>query len=169
MRRYVGIALLFLVSMVLQTTVFDFLKVAGVKPDLVVLLVIYFAFTNGPYKGAAFGLLIGLLEDLIVGYNVGLNALALLFTGFLAGWFETKMYKENLVIAFLVVFLGSIVSQSVILFAGFFAGFNWQLANNFNFILAISIYNTCLVPFTYPFFYHSITKGILRYRPKHEN
>ncbi|HEX3015082.1 MAG TPA: rod shape-determining protein MreD [Desulfobacteria bacterium] len=102
--RYLGIAVLYVLGLVLQSTLFNFLKVGGVKPDLVLLLVIYFAFTNGPVKGALLGLGLGLLEDFFIGYYFGMNALALLVSGFVAGWFETVMYKENIFIALFVTF-----------------------------------------------------------------
>jgi len=167
--RYIGLAVLFIAATVLQSTIFDFLKIAGVKPDLVLLLVIYFAFTNGPLKGAFFGLLLGLLIDLQLGYNIGMYALALLFAGFVAGWFETRMYKENLFIALVVVFLATLLSQLMILFSGIVAGRNWEFFQCFNLILFMAVYNVCLVPFTYPWFHGAITTGVLRYRPKHEN
>ncbi len=168
MRRYIGMAVLFVLALVLQSTVFNFLAIAGVKPDFVLLLVIYFAFTNGPGKGALMGLSLGLLEDFYIGRFIGMNALALLAAGFLAGWFETKLYKENLLIALLVVFVTSAASQGIVLFSGLAAGLNWDSGNGFNIIWPLAIYNTCLVPFTYPLFYHSFTRGWMRYRPKHE-
>jgi rod shape-determining protein MreD len=166
--RYLVLALLFIFSLTLQSTMFDFIKVAGVKPDFVLLLVIYYSFTNGPLKGAIFGLGIGLLEDLFLGHFIGMNALALLSAGFIAGWFETKMYKENLLIAFLVIFLTTIFSQLIIFFSGAVVGLNWTLTQSWRLLLTLAIYNTCLVPFTYPWFHHSVSRGLLRHRPKHE-
>lgn len=166
--RYLGIAVLYVLGLVLQSTLFNFLKVGGVKPDLVLLLVIYFAFTNGPVKGALLGLGLGLLEDFFIGYYFGMNALALLVSGFVAGWFETVMYKENIFIALFVTFFGSLIAQTVTIFSGITAGLGWQLADSWNTALKIAIYNVCLVPFTYPFFHKTITKGWLRYRPRHE-
>ncbi len=168
MIRYIGLALTFLVSIALQSTVFDSLQIAGAKPDLVLLLVVFFAFTTGPVKGAFFGLLLGLLEDFIIGYNIGLNALVLLCVGFIAGWFATKIYEENLVMALLVTLVATFAGELMTVFAGFFAGLNWQLGENLRLIIAVTLYNTCLVPFTYPWLHRSLTKGILRYRPKHE-
>lgn len=168
MVRYIGIGFLFLLSLLLQSTIFNYLVLAGVKPDFVLLLLIYFAFTNGPGKGAVLGLVLGVVEDFYLGRFVGINALALLFTGFVAGWFETKLYKENLLIALLVVFVASAFSQVVILFSAVAAGLNWEIRDNLRLVWPLALYNACLVPFTYPWFYRSITRGWLRYRPKHE-
>jgi len=168
MRRYIGLGILFLLSVLLQSTLFNYLVVAGVKPDFVLLLVIYFAFTNGPGKGALLGLTFGLLEDFYVGRYIGMNALSLLLTGFIAGWFETKLYKENLLIALVVVFVASFFSQAVFLFSGIAAGLTWEIGDNIKLIWPLAVYNMCLVPITYPWFHRSITKGFLRYRPRHE-
>ena len=168
MRRYIGMAVLFLLALLLQSTVFNVLTLAGVKPDFVLLLVIYFAFSTGPGKGALMGLVLGLLEDFYIGRYIGMNALALLAAGLIAGWFETKLYKENLLIALLVVFVTTAASQGIILFSGLAAGLNWDSGNGFNIIWPLALYNTCLVPFTYPWFHRSISHGWMRYRPKHE-
>ena len=168
MARYAGMAILFVLCIIMQSTVFDFLRIAGVKPDLVLLLVIYFAFTNGPLKGALLGLGFGLLVDFQVGYNIGMNSLALMLAGFIAGWVETRMYKENLLIALLVTFIATTLSQLLIWFCGNVIGLSWDFATNIRWVMILAIYNTCLVPFSYPWFHTAITKGVLRYRPKHE-
>ncbi len=168
MRRYIVMAVLFVLALALQSTVFNFLPLAGVKPDFVLLLTVYFAFTNGPGKGALMGLALGLLEDFYIGRYIGMNGLALLAAGLLAGWFETKLYKENLLIALIVVFVTSAFSQGIVLFSGLAAGLNWDTGSGLNIIWPLALYNTCLVPFTYPWFHHSVTRGWMRYRPKHE-
>ncbi len=167
--QYLGLTLLFLVSLLLQSTLFNFFEIGGVKPDLVLLLVIFYAFTNGPRKGAVFGLCIGLVEDMFFGHYIGMNALALLGAGCIAGWFGTIMYKDNLIIAVLVTFCTSVISQSMILFSGLVVGLGWTLELGWRTVISLAAYNTCLVPFTYRWFYRSVTCGFFRYRRNFRN
>lgn len=168
MRRYIGMGILFLLALLLQSTLFNYLAVYGVKPDLVLILVIYFAFTNGPWRGAVIGMTFGLLEDFYVGRFVGMNFLALLVVGLVAGWLETKLYKNNLLIALVVVYIISALGQSIVLLSGAAAGLNWNVRENFSTVMALALYNACLVPVSYPLFHRSVTKGILRLKLHHE-
>lgn len=74
-------------ALLLTTVVAPALAVAGVRPDLVLLTVIAFGFTDGPGTGARYGFSAGLLSDLVSGSSqlIGLGAFVLLLVGYLVG------------------------------------------------------------------------------------
>ncbi len=75
--RYFLIAIMLVFCLILQGTVFYFWNWAGIKPDLVMLLVIYIALHSRLLPGALWGLGIGILEDLYLGHFVGMYAFTL--------------------------------------------------------------------------------------------
>jgi len=77
----------------LQTCVFTSFKLAGVVPDLMIILVVAVAFMRGSNKGMLAGFVSGLLMDLTYGQVVGLFALMYMFIGFISG-FAHKIYDE---------------------------------------------------------------------------
>lgn len=161
MRKFT-LGLILVISLLLQLTVFNFIKVAGVKPDLILVFVIFNALLNGSRDGAVFGLVGGLLQDLITGQFIGLNAISKALTGFLFGLMGKKLYKENIIIPIISLFLGSIFCDFVIYILGYFISLNTSLLMVFKGkILPAAIYNACLTPFIYGKFYDSSAKGLL--------
>lgn len=162
MRKLVIFAILFF-ALVLENSLFNYLKIAGVKPDLLLLVVIFHALLNGPREGFFTGLAAGLLQDLRVGEMLGLFAISKAFTGYLFGLAGRKIYRENLIVAFFCVVIGTFIHGSFVylltraipLPLSF-----WPLLTQK--MLPEALYNGTLVFFTYYRYYHSNYKGLLR-------
>ncbi|NLJ74887.1 MAG: rod shape-determining protein MreD [Firmicutes bacterium] len=103
--------LIFTVALVLQSTVFAVFPILGAYPELVLMVVIIFSIINGGAKGAKLGFAGGLLQDMLFGRLIGLNAVVMMIVGFGAGVLAQRLYKENYVIPFLSVLLGTWVGQ----------------------------------------------------------
>ncbi|MEX2289614.1 MAG: rod shape-determining protein MreD [Mycobacteriales bacterium] len=74
-----------LVALVLQTTALTWLPLPGGGPDLLLVLVVAFALTEGALSGTATGFVTGLLADLVSDHELGRVALAYALVGYLAG------------------------------------------------------------------------------------
>ncbi|MFZ5640270.1 MAG: rod shape-determining protein MreD [Bacillota bacterium] len=161
--RFVLMGFFFVISLVLESTLFSRLVVAGVKPDLILVLVVLYAMLHGSREGAVVGFMGGIMQDLLLGRFIGLNALAKLLTGLLFGILEYKIYKESIIIAAAALIFGTLWHESVIWVLGLFAGFS---ANYFtalkDIIFPSVVYNSCLAPFIYGRFYRSSQKGLLK-------
>ncbi len=161
--RYILLAFLFIVSLVFESTLFTYLTVAGVKPDVILILVIFYAMLHGSREGALVGFMGGIMQDLFMGQFIGLNALAKLLTGFIFGALEYKIYKESIFIAAVALLLGTLWHETVIWVLGYFAGFAGNYITAFTaVILPVAVYNSCLAPFIYGRFYRSSHKGLLK-------
>lgn len=164
MRSFVLIGLIIL-AMLLQATVFSFLQVAGVKPDLILMLVIFNGFLRGSREGAFLGFLGGLAQDIFTGSYIGLNALTKMAAGYLAGLAEARFYNESVIIVTLTTFFTSMVSHGTNYILLYYLDI--QVPAFFAIIQVImptSLYTALLVPLTYWKFFRSNEKGWLRYR-----
>jgi len=74
-----------LTALVLQSTLFAQVKLAGVKPDLVYLATIILAFLEGPSSGALAGFAGGMAEDFLLNQPKGITALTLTLVGYAVG------------------------------------------------------------------------------------
>jgi rod shape-determining protein MreD len=101
------------VILILQTTVLDSVAIAGIKPDLVMLLVVLNGFLLGTKEGAFLGFAGGIVEDLFLGSYIGLNALSKMAAGYLAGAAGERLYRENIPVATIVTFLASLTGLTV--------------------------------------------------------
>jgi len=151
--------------MLLQSTIFTFLQVAGVKPDLILILVVFNGFLRGSREGAFLGFLAGLTQDIFIGNYIGLNALTKMLAGYLAGLAEARFYKESVVIVSMITFVVSILSQFVYYVLLFYLYI--QVPPFFavsQVIIPTATYTTLLVPLTFWKFYRANEKGWLSYR-----
>ncbi len=148
--------------LLIQSTVMELLSIAGIKPDLVMLIVISNGFLRGTREGSFFGVVAGLLIDLLTGNYIGHYMLTMMFAGYTAGWFGTRFYKENPGIVLGTVFSVSLAGQFVyyvlLLFLGIYVAPVHAL---FFIVLPTATYNTLLSPLFYGLFYRSSSRGLL--------
>lgn len=87
----------------LQSAVFPHIALAGVVPDILMILVVSVGFSRGRTPGLLVGLAAGLLVDFTYGDFVGLFAILYMFIGYLVG-FSSKIYdREDYTIPLLLV------------------------------------------------------------------
>ena len=151
---YPVVFLLAFLGLLLQSTIFSYATIAGVKPDFVLILVLFTAILEGPKRGAFFGYTLGLFEDIITGRFIGMNALSKGLTGLLIGWFADRTYSENLLVPIISVFTGTIINGLIFFILAKISGLNWAISLWLWKTIPMALYNTCLVPFMYSYFFY---------------
>lgn len=96
MRRIITVFLLVMACFLLQCTVFKSLAFGGVAPNLLIILTSSFGFMRGEKTGLLLGFVCGLLYDICFGEIVGLQALILMYIGYLNGKFSGIFYPEDI-------------------------------------------------------------------------
>jgi rod shape-determining protein MreD len=96
-RRLLVLAAVLVVAVLLQSTVLAGLRLAGVRPDLLVLAVVAVAMASDATTGAAFGFVTGLVADLLFDLPVGVSALVYTATGFAVGAVRVYVTSSPLV------------------------------------------------------------------------
>lgn len=156
MHYYMRMFLLAILGIVLESTLFVHFTIAGVKPDLLLILIIFNSLFQEPVKGGSFGFLLGLFEDILLGNYMGMNALAKGATGFVSGWLMKGAFRENLLVPVISLFLSTLLNGIIIIILGKMVGLNWDWYLFYWKVLPVAIYNTCLVPFIYSPFYKRV-------------
>jgi len=157
-----------LFSLILPGTLFYFLSWGGIKPNLVLLFVVYLALHHHTLPSALWGLGAGVLADLYLGRHFGMYALTLTLVALLTNWLSQRWYRENFLLIALLVFLVTFVGEGIIAFLNILVGARWSLGDAFRLVLGVACYNAILVPITYPWIHRSFTQGWLKYRPKYD-
>lgn len=86
MKKILSIIIIFIVFILiyfLQSNFFSWFNIAGVKPNLFIILSLFVGIFIGKIYGASMGILIGLLLDLFIGKALGINAIVLGVAGFM--------------------------------------------------------------------------------------
>jgi rod shape-determining protein MreD len=143
--RGVRDAMVLLVVLILQSTVAHRIAIAGVRPDLLVAFVVYFAWMRGPVSGVVGGFSVGLLQDLDAPGPLGLNAFAKTIVGFLVAKAGFRVHRSNVGVRFFF-FLFAMLVHDVIYFGVYTAGDLGAFMRQFVFVgIPSALYTTVIV------------------------
>ena len=97
----------------IHTTWPDFLKIQGVMPDLVLMLVVYFSITAGEERAMFTGALGGIYQDVASKAVLGHNVLCLVVVGYAVGRISTRLVTAHPAVKVGLVFLAG-VAQGIL-------------------------------------------------------
>lgn len=101
----------FLILYFLQLNFFSWFKIAGVMPNLFVILVLYIGLFAGRSMGLTYGVIYGVLLDLFVGEKIGMTAIMLGIIGIIGGIFEKNFSKDSRVTVMIMVVSSTILFE----------------------------------------------------------
>jgi rod shape-determining protein MreD len=143
---YIFTALLLLISLIIQGhSSFDVLRIAGVKPDLVFIAVVYYAYSFGSFYGEVTGFISGLLHDSISNSPLGLLAFPKMALGFIVGMFGRSVLRGNVLTVFLMLFIASLLKGIITLFLCYLFS-EGSISSIISIIFPESFYNALLAP-----------------------
>jgi len=79
-------------------------------PDLLLIIITFYALLRGSRPGFVYGFLCGLLEDLYLGRFIGTNALSKGVVAFIIGKLEVNVFKDNIMVGFIGVISATVVN-----------------------------------------------------------
>ncbi|MCG8401461.1 MAG: rod shape-determining protein MreD [Firmicutes bacterium] len=160
--RPLNFLLLVLGFMVLQSTALNLVAIRGIKPDLVLVLVILHGFFRGTREGAFWGFVGGVIQDLAGGGYFGIYALTNMTGGYLAGLGEGRLYRDNRVITagltWLCTFFAQLVYFLLLLVVEVRVNMLTALVD---IIIPVSMYNALVVLLFYGFYYRTRRRGLV--------
>ena len=112
---FVGTVLLCYLALGLQATLVPHLAIAGIRPDLPVLVTVLLAYARGAASGTAAGLFIGLAQDLTNPAFLGLNALTKSLLGYAAGSMREHLNASHALVHAAVLFVAVLAHDIVYL------------------------------------------------------
>lgn len=151
--RFVILTISVILLTAVQSTWLAGMNLPGlVKPDMILVLVIGYGLYHGYYKGAFFGLIAGFFMDILSGGIIGIGALVKMAAGFTAGLLEKTIFKDNLLVPALAVFLGTIIFETfnLLMLISFHANYRFSMLL-VSAIFPMAIYNSLLAPILYYF------------------
>ncbi len=108
LQNYLMFPLLGLAS-ILQATVTSRITIAGVKPDLVLVIIIIWTLVFGGRSGVVWAFIGGIWLDIFSGGPFGSSSLSLMATAFIIGIGYNTLSRTNLLIPLFAAILGTIV------------------------------------------------------------
>ena len=90
------VTLSIVIAFILQTAVLSHFPLAGVLPNIMLILTSSLGFMRGRKTGAAAGLVCGLFLDLFSSQLFGTNALIFMLLGYLNGFFRRQFFGDSI-------------------------------------------------------------------------
>lgn len=149
MRRLLALAVVLVVAVLIQSTVLARLRLAGARPDLLVLAVVSVAVATDPTTGAVFGFVAGLVSDLLFDLPVGVSALVYTAVGFAVGTVRVYLTSHRPLVHLVLAGAASLASVWCCgLLLRVFDLSSWATVTRAGPLVAL--YNLLLTPFIYP-------------------
>ena len=103
MRRKIIMTILVIACTLLQCSVFQFIEIASIKPNLLLIVTVSFGLMRGRKSGLITGFFCGLCCDLFFESILGFYALVYMWIGYLAGYFYRIFYDDDIKTPLLLV------------------------------------------------------------------
>jgi len=139
------------VALLIQLTLINSITILGLKPDLIMVVVVVFSLLKGEKEGTISGFASGLLQDIFSTGLLGINALVKTVIGFTCGILKEKIFYEHIlffipVITFIASFMQSILIFLLLRAFGIEYGLAWSLKQ---IALPEALYSSLLSPFIF--------------------
>ncbi len=147
----ISLILIVIVIYFLQSNFFSWFTIAGVKPNLFIVFVLFIGLFGNRSLGTIYGGLIGIFLDLLMEEKIGANLIGLVIIGILAVIFDKNFSKDSRMTLIFMVF-GSTIVFEVISYLTKYILYSMNV-EIFNFIIILLIevlYNIILTIILYP-------------------
>ena len=153
MRIFV-LGILILLNFILESTVFQYIKILGIKPDFTIMLITSYAIMRGSVYGGFVGLLSGFLSDLFYSISFGVNSLSYMLTGYIIGQFQENIFKDSFIPPIIFNVIGVFVFQHLFYFVSYISKTNISYLHALlNIMIPQSILNGILGIFVYKYIF----------------
>ena len=149
----IGICLIltFFIIYSLQISLFSNFTIAGIKPNLFVVLILFIGLFTNQIMGISFGVVFGLIIDFLYGKTIGTSAIMLCIIGYLGAYFDENFSKDNkLTIIIMVAGATFIYELGIYFLNSILLSFSREYFNFLRIVLIEIVYNVLLTILLYP-------------------
>ena len=139
--------LVVITALVIHLSVLTRLQVAGVMPDLMLLLAVAGGITGGPVAGAVLGFVSGIALDVFLETPLGLSGLVFSLVGYSVGAAQAGILRSSWWIPMLTAFIASTAGELLFAMAGTVVGTTAIDVRHLGIVVAVvGITNALLAP-----------------------
>ena len=143
--------LLIFVIYFLQSNFFNWFTIAGIKPNLFVIYILFIGLFGNRSMGIIYGALSGTLLDLLIEERVGVNLVGLVLIGLIATIFSKNFSKDSRITIMLMTFGSTIIFEVITYFLNYVLfSINVEVFRFISILLVEAIYNVILIIILYP-------------------
>lgn len=106
--KYVFYLIVSTVIFIFQTTLCQYIAIAGIIPNIMLVFIVSIAFFKGETEGLFTGVLMGLLQDSFFSPVMGCNLFLYGITGYVAGCISGYFNKDNIIAPVILTFFSTL-------------------------------------------------------------
>ncbi len=150
MRRVLSIAILIISVVLIETAALSNWHFLPVKPDLMLIVMLYMGLQNGSTVGQLTGFSSGILIDFLSATPFGLNALVRTLLGFFSGLLHLNIHSKGFFIPIILTFAATLSKAFIVFVVSFFYPGKIALYSLFTSTLWYEcLFNALLAPFVF--------------------
>jgi len=147
----IAIIITFIFIYLLQANFFTWFKIAGVMPNLFIILMLYIGLFMGRTSAISYGLILGILIDIFVSRKLGITSIMLAVVGIIADLFDKNFSKDNRITVMAMVGVTTIIYEiGVYILSYFILNINFEILAFIEILFIETIYNIILAIIIYP-------------------
>lgn len=148
---YISLILVFIFIYLLQSLFFVNFTIAGVQPNIIVILVLFIGLFMGRSRGIIYGVIYGILMDLWIGKNIGITSICLAIVGVIGGAFDKNFSKDSRIVILLIgAFCTLIYEVLLYIFQIIFFNVSVEIFPFLKILVIEIIYNILIITVIYP-------------------
>lgn len=105
------IILTFLIIYFLQANFFSWFNIAGIKPNLFVVIILLISLFAGRKVGIPIGIFFGLWLDLLIGKSIGISSFMFAIIAFIGGYLDKNFSKDSRLTIMLMVMASTAIYE----------------------------------------------------------
>lgn len=147
----IAIIISFVFIYLLQANLFTWFKIAGVMPNLLVILMLYIGLFMGRNSAIAYGAIFGMLVDIFISRKLGITSIMLIIIGIIADLFDKNFSKDNRITVMAMVAIITIIYEVGAYMLNYtFLNINVEILAFGKILLIETLYNIILTIIIYP-------------------
>lgn len=164
---YFLVALTIIMNFILQGSIFQYFGIFGVVPNTALIIVVIIALAKGKFQGGFFGIVIGLIQDIMFSTTIGINSFIYFVVGYFIGFIEDTFARDNIINPIIFTAISTVFYNIT------YSLFIYFLTTSITFINAVKsvfsfevIYNSIVSIFIYKLFQKIFAEPTIRFRKR---
>ena len=148
---HIGLIVTFIIIYLLQSIFFNLFTIAGIMPNIFIILMLYIGLYMGRAMGIIYGIIFGIFIDLWIGKTLGFTSIGLALIGVISGILDKTFSKDSRLIVLIMGTVCTVIYEIVLYFMQYIViGINLEILQFIQILLVEVIYNVIIISILYP-------------------
>ena len=148
---HIALIISFIIIYLLQAMFFTNFRIAGIMPNIFIILMLYIGLYMGRSYGIIYGIIYGIFIDIWIGKNLGITSIALAIIGLLGGIFDKNFSKDSRITVMFMGAICTIIYEVIVYIMQYIIiGINIEIIEFIRILLIEVLYNLLLIVILYP-------------------